>query len=73
MNVTRNTNRLGKAFGAMVRKRSKMREEKDQVRVIQNVLKGIMIEHIFLRESPNPMITFISWDMDQWVHLLWGK
>ena len=52
MNVTRNTTRLGKdSFGAMVRKRSKTREEKDQVREIRNVLKGIMIEHIFPREK----------------------
>lgn len=52
MNATRNTTRLGKdSFGAMVRKRSKTREEKDQVREIRNVLKGIMIEHIFPREK----------------------
>jgi len=51
-NVTRNTTRLGKdSFGAMVRKRSKTREEKAQVGEIRNVLKGIMIEHIFPREK----------------------
>jgi predicted RNase H-like nuclease (RuvC/YqgF family) len=74
MNATRNTTRLGKdSFGAMVRKRSKTREEKDQVREIRNVLKGIMIEHIFPREKFQSNDNLYFWDMDQWVHLLWGK